>query len=172
MPATSKASRRPAIDLDRPRRRAIWALCGSFPIRNSWQSTFASREVDNTRQARASRHSFPRRQTPLDRRDQVRKLSSSKTLRRCSQVAKAADCKSAIVGSTPTSASSRLVVDWCPSPAGVVSWRECWWALLKCPLRPAILAAHAIAAAVLLARGLLSFAQLVGRRKCLSLIHI
>src|SRR5262245_57698396 len=36
--------------------------------------------------------------------DRFRSLANVRT-RRCSQVAKAADCKSAIVGSTPTSAS-------------------------------------------------------------------
>src|SRR5205814_4893442 len=54
---------------------------------------------------RQNRHTLPRLLSPLDRYNQHRKLFSSERLRRCSQVAKAADCKSAIVGSTPTSAS-------------------------------------------------------------------
>ena len=63
-----------------------------------------SQLVDDFRSRIKSANRLPRFATPLDPQTQLRKLSSSRFLRRCSQVAKAADCKSAIVGSTPTSA--------------------------------------------------------------------
>ena len=86
-----------------------WASCGGFPASANRMSTLDSRQDDRNWHLRQNQQTLPRFPgfpTPLDRYGQVRKLTSSKPLRRCSQVAKAADCKSAIVGSTPTSASS------------------------------------------------------------------